>query len=116
MSVKINAVLRRREFSSSRGRRIAKTRSRRTNGLRGRSCESGDPRRCRFNEVSQARQVLLTINRSDFRLLHAAGHAHAGIVICTFDIDFIGQARRIDETCAEVADMDGELVRVTRPS
>ncbi len=61
-------------------------------------------------------RVLLTINRSDFRLLHAAGHAHAGIVICTFDIDFIGQARRIDETCAEVADMDGELVRVTRPS
>ena len=61
-------------------------------------------------------RILLTINRSDFRLLHAAGDAHAGIVICTFDLDFIGQAGRIDTTCGELSDMSGELVRVNRPS
>jgi len=60
-------------------------------------------------------RVLLTINRSDFRRLHAKGHAHAGIVICTFDIDFIGQAGRIDTACRQFPDVNGELVRVNRP-
>ncbi len=59
-------------------------------------------------------RAVLTINRSDFRRLHTSGHEHAGIVICTFDVDFIGQAGRIHKSCAGV-DLKGELVRVNRP-
>ena len=61
-------------------------------------------------------RILLTINRSDFRLLHAFGHEHSGIVICTFDIDFTGQAQRINEACAEPMVINGQLLRVNRPS
>ncbi len=59
-------------------------------------------------------RVLLTINRSDFRILHESGREHSGIVICTFDIDFIGQAARIDKMCLQIQNADGQLIRVNR--
>ena len=60
-------------------------------------------------------RVVLTINRSDFRRLHMDGHKHSGIVICTFDTDFIGQADRIDKLFSGVSDLNGKLLRVNRP-
>lgn len=59
-------------------------------------------------------RVVLTINRLDFKRLHNAGHEHAGIILCTFDIDFEAQACRIHESCAAV-DLEGKIVRVNRP-
>ena len=59
-------------------------------------------------------RVLLTINRSDFRRLHAGGQAHAENGICTFDVDFVGQVGRIHKSYAGI-NMNGELVRVNRP-
>src|SRR5690349_12402469 len=41
-------------------------------------------------------RTVLTINRKDFRDLHSRSTAHSGIIICTRDLDFIGQAQRID--------------------
>lgn len=41
-------------------------------------------------------RALLTLNRRDFRRLHDAGAEHAGIIACTADADFAGQAARID--------------------
>lgn len=61
-------------------------------------------------------RAVLTINRSDFRRLHANGHNHAGIVICAFDADFIGQAGRIHASCSGPGKLEGELIRVNRPS
>lgn len=61
-------------------------------------------------------RAVLTINRFDFRRLHASGVKHAGIVICTFDADFVGQAERIHASCLGAAELEGELVRVNRPS
>jgi len=60
-------------------------------------------------------RAILTINRIDFRRLHNSGEAHSGIVICTFDSDFNGQAGRIDIACAAEKDLNGKLVRVNRP-
>ena len=60
-------------------------------------------------------RVILTNNRVDFKRLHYAGHEHAGIVLCTFDIDFPGQAQRIHESCYLESDLKGKLVRVNRP-
>ena len=61
-------------------------------------------------------RVLLTLNRRHFLRLHAAGAVHAGIVLCTYDPDFNGQARRIDEILPEYGPMGRRVVRVNRPS
>lgn len=59
-------------------------------------------------------RVVLTNNRVDFKHLHYAGHEHAGIVLCTFDIDFPGQAERIHETCTQASELKGTVTRVNR--
>ena len=41
-------------------------------------------------------RVLVTLNRKHFIRLHASTPQHAGIVVCTLDLDFVGQAKRID--------------------
>ncbi len=40
---------------------------------------------------------------------------HAGLVVCTFDIDFAAQAGRISDAIAEVGDCAGKVLRVNRP-
>ena len=59
-------------------------------------------------------RVILTNNRIDFKRLHYSGHEHAGIVLCTFDIEFPAQAERIHEVCIQVSDLTGMLLRVNR--
>jgi hypothetical protein len=61
-------------------------------------------------------RAVLTINRIDFKKLHQSNPNHSGIVICTFDGDFAGQARRIHETCGKLPKIKNELVRIYRPS
>ena len=61
-------------------------------------------------------RAVLTINRIDFKRLHNVNTEHTGIVICTFDADFTGQANRIDAACSEFGEIKGRLVRVYRPS
>jgi hypothetical protein len=61
-------------------------------------------------------RAVLTINRIDFKKLHQSNSNHSGIVICTFDGDFVGQARRIHDTCGELPEIKKELVRIYRPS
>ncbi len=61
-------------------------------------------------------RTILTINRIDFIELHKANAEHTGIVVCTFDADFVGQAKRIDETCKETSEIKGQLIRVYRPA
>ncbi len=61
-------------------------------------------------------RAVLTINRIDFKKLHQLNPNHGGIVICTFDGDFVGQARRIHETCEKLSEVKNELVRIYRPS
>ncbi len=60
-------------------------------------------------------RVVLTINRKDFKKLHETDNSHAGIFICTFDSDFVGQAKRITKKVAEVEDANSQLIRIYRP-
>ena len=60
-------------------------------------------------------RVLLTLNRKHFIRLHNANPDHAGLVVCTFDSDFTGQAIRIDEAIDFKTELKGELIRVNRP-
>jgi hypothetical protein len=65
--------------------------------------------------LSQDR-VLLTHNRRHFLRLHAAGTPHAGIVACTVDPDFGGQAVRIHRALLEQSDWTGKIARINRPN
>ena len=61
-------------------------------------------------------RAVLTLNRKHFVRLHGERSDHAGIVACTFDPDFAGQARRIDGSIATVSSLKGRLLRVNRPA
>lgn len=65
--------------------------------------------------VDQARTVL-SHNRRHFIRLHKAAPSHSGIIVCTFDPDFVRQASRIGEAIATSGDLAGKLIRVNRPS
>lgn len=67
-----------------------------------------------LKRATRLARVLLTINRIDFRRLHKSNERHAGIVICTFDPDFINQARSIDKVCQGYEALEGVLLRVYR--
>jgi thiamine kinase-like enzyme len=60
-------------------------------------------------------RAVLTINRIDFKKLHQTNSNHAGIIVCTFDKDFEGQAERIHKTCESLPEIKNELVRIYRP-
>lgn len=66
--------------------------------------------------ASTDNRAVLTLNRRHFIRLHETGRDHAGIIVCTFDPDFAGQARRIHEAVGEQPQLGGRLVRVNRPA
>ena len=62
------------------------------------------------------RRIVLSLNRRDFIRLHKSSPNHIGILVCTFDPDFVRQARRIVDAIEKFGDPAGELMRVNRPS
>lgn len=62
------------------------------------------------------KRAVLTLNRKHFIALHALMPDHAGIVVCTVDPDFVGQAQRIHASLALHGDLSGTIVRVNRPA
>jgi hypothetical protein len=64
--------------------------------------------------AASQRRILLTYNRLHFLRLHRKSPNHAGVVICTFDPDFNGQAQRIHEAVDKEGSMEGKLIRVNR--
>ena len=60
-------------------------------------------------------RAVLTLNRKHFVRLHNTGAHHAGIIVCTFDPNFVRQASRIDDVLRSVADLEGQLLGVNRP-
>jgi hypothetical protein len=60
-------------------------------------------------------RALLTTNRRHFIRLHRQSAEHGGIIACTFDPDFVGQAGRV-EALKNMSNLAGQLIRVYRPS
>lgn len=62
-------------------------------------------------------RCVLTFNRRDFRILHReCGGKHAGIITCTFDVDYAAQAERIDSEIKKLAgSLSGADIRVNLP-
>jgi hypothetical protein len=62
------------------------------------------------------RRILLTQNRRHFPRLHQRrAVAHSGIVVCAYDPDFTGQAKRVHDAISTVGEPANHLVRVNRP-
>jgi len=62
------------------------------------------------------KRAVLTLNRKHFIALHAERPDHAGIVVCTVDADFLGQAQRIHQAIVAQGELAGRLIRVNRPA
>ena len=62
------------------------------------------------------KRSVLTINRKHFIRLHSNSTNHGGIIACTLDLDFEGQAMRIHEAVAAEEPLTGKLIRISRPS
>jgi hypothetical protein len=61
-------------------------------------------------------RAVLTFNRRDFIGLHTERPDHAGIIVCTFDVDFAGLARRVHAAVEHAPVLTGQLLRVSRPA
>ncbi len=61
-------------------------------------------------------RAVLTLNRRHFIRLHQENPQHAGIIVCTLDPDFAGQAERIHAAIGDQSSLSGHLIRVNRPS
>lgn len=62
-----------------------------------------------------AGRILVTINRKHFIRLHQTNTTHMGIIVCTFDPDFVALAQRIDIALGNYDTMNGQLIRINRP-
>ncbi len=60
-------------------------------------------------------RAVLTINRRHFVRLHQRRPEHSGLIVCSLDIDFVGQARRIAQVLARGESLAGRLFRINRP-
>ncbi len=60
-------------------------------------------------------RTLITLNRKHFIRLHGEQPEHAGIIVCSFDADFLALARRIHEAMETAGDLRRQLLRVDRP-
>jgi hypothetical protein len=60
-------------------------------------------------------RALLTLNRKHFVRLHGTHPDHEGIIVCSFDPDFSGQAGRIHTAIETAEGLQGKLLRVNRP-
>ena len=63
---------------------------------------------------TEQNRILVTFNRKHFIKLHKENDNHAGIIVCTVDVDFKALAERIHDALAENPDMSAQLVRVNR--
>ena len=61
-------------------------------------------------------RVLLTHNRKHFIRLHRIRPDHFGMIVCTFDPDFVGQARRIHTAIQQKTQLSSQLIRIYRPA
>ena len=62
------------------------------------------------------KRAVITHNRGDFKRLHRKQPAHAGIIICSKDTDFLALARRVDSTIRANEPLPAKLLSVVKPA
>ncbi|HXG19226.1 MAG TPA: DUF5615 family PIN-like protein [Methylomirabilota bacterium] len=68
-----------------------------------------------LTEATENSRTVLTHNRKHFIHLHNSHPHHAGIIVCTIDLDFESVAGRIHAAIESQGDLSGHLIRVNRP-
>ncbi len=66
--------------------------------------------------AAQEQRIVITFNRKHFIRLHHEQPDHAGIIVCTVDVDFAALAQRIHVAIQAQPKMAGQLTRVNRPT
>jgi hypothetical protein len=66
--------------------------------------------------ANEKERALLTLNRKHFIQLHQQRPNHKGIIVCSFDPDFVGQAHRIADALEKEIGLTGRLIRIYRPA
>ena len=61
-------------------------------------------------------RAVVTLNRKHFIALHESHRPHAGIIVCTLDLDFVRQAQRIHQALSSNEPLPDRLIRINRPS
>jgi hypothetical protein len=61
------------------------------------------------------KRAILTLNRRHFVALHNKSFEHAGIIVCSFDLDFKALAMRIHQAISSEKSLFGKLIRIDRP-
>jgi hypothetical protein len=61
-------------------------------------------------------RAVLTNNRKHFVRLHRFNPGHAGIVVCSEDLDFSALAARVHAAVSSVPTLIGQLIRVNKPN
>jgi Domain of unknown function (DUF5615) len=61
-------------------------------------------------------RALVTLNLKHFIRLHTTHSHHCGIIVCSFDPDFVGQAQRMHAAIESNAPLAEKLIRVNRPA
>lgn len=64
--------------------------------------------------ASDDSRAVLTLNRRHFVRLHHSSSNHGGIIVCSFNLDFDGQAGQIRAACGAQSSLAGQLLRVNR--
>ena len=64
--------------------------------------------------ATRENRAVLTLNRLHFIRLHRQQPNHAGIIVCTFDLNFAAQAERIHKAVTDKESLVGQLIRVNR--
>lgn len=65
--------------------------------------------------ATEQERILITFNRKHFIKLHRENNVHAGIIVCTVDVNFEDLAQRIHTALEENSDMADKLLRINRP-
>ena len=61
-------------------------------------------------------RALVTLNRKHFIRLHHLNKKHGGIIVCSMDLDYPGQALRIHQAVKPCESLAGLLIRINRPA
>ncbi len=62
--------------------------------------------------AAESRRVLVTLNKKHFIHLHQERQDHHGIIVCTYNPDFVMLAQKIHQVLESTRDFKGKLIRV----
>ena len=62
------------------------------------------------------KRAVITLNRKHFIRLHEVFGDHAGIIVCTIDLDYVGQAYRIHQAIKPYTTLHEVLIKINRPA